>query len=137
MADQGFGTTITFQTGLFGEVRNVNGSNLSRADLETTHMTSTNGYRTYIPADLKDPGELQIQILWDPATKAAAIKTAIGAAAETITVTFPIKSGQTNPATWVCSGFMTNFDFDDPYDAIMTGTATLKLTGEPTFTAGS
>lgn len=137
MADQGFGTTITFQSGLFAEIRGVRRSGLARDSLETTHMGSTNGWRTFMPSDLKDPGEIEVDLLFDPATKMAAIKTAIAAAAETITITYPIKSGHTNPATDACSGFMTSFDSDDPHDAIMTGTAKLKLTGEPTFTAGS
>lgn len=137
MADQGFGTTITFQSGLFGEVKAANFSGLTRDELDTTHMTTTNGWMTFIPSDLKNAGEVSVEIHWHPHTKMAAIKTAMTAAAETITITAPVPTGGSSGATFACSGFMKSCDMGLPHDGLMTSTCVLKFTGEPTMTAGT
>lgn len=138
MADQGFGTTITFNSSLLtGQITGVGFSGMAREALDTTVMDSTNGWMTFIPSDLRDAGELSVDIKFNPHTKLAAIKTALTSAAESITVTFPVPTGGSSGATWVCSGFMTSFDCTDEMASIITGTVGIKFTGEPTLTAGS
>lgn len=132
--DVGFGTTITFASGFMAKITSVSWGGIAREPKETSHMTSTNGWRTFIPSDLKDPGELTVELQFD---KNAATKTNIGGAAETITVTFPVPAGGSTAATWACSGFMTSFEMADPMDDVMTATAGLKFSGEPTFTDGT
>jgi len=58
---------------------------------------ATDGFRPYIPDDLSEPGEIEAEAYFDP-TKA-------GAAAETITITYPKKAAGTSP-TLVGSGFL-------------------------------
>jgi len=137
MADQGFGTTITFQSGVFGEIKAANFSGITREELDTTHMGSTNGWKTFLASDLKDAGEVSVEIHWHPHTKMAALKTALTAAAETITVTAPVPTGGSVGATFVCSGFAKSWDMGMPHDGLMTSTVVLKFSGEPTMTAGS
>lgn len=132
MADQGFATTITFSSGFAAQVRSVQWAGLERVELETTHMTSTNGWKTFIPSDLKDPGTLTVELLFNPSTAPP-----ITGAAETVTVTFPIPSGGSTAATWAASGFLKTFDVTDPYDDVMTATASLKFSGTVTFTPGT
>lgn len=131
--DEGFGHSITFQTSYFtGWLRVTNWNNISREAIETTHSGSTGGKRTYMPSDLEDPGELQCDIMWRVDTKPP-----IDSAAETITLTFPVSTGNTTGATWAASGFLTNFSGACPYNGMMTATCTLKFTGDITVTAGS
>lgn len=137
MSDQGFGTTITFQSGLFGELTNLQFSGLERVPLETTHMLSPNGWQEFIPSDLSNAGECAVAIRWHPHTKLAAVKAAIKAPVELITITFPIPLGGSVAGYFACRGFLTKHENDTPHDNIMSGTGTIKFTGEPTMVAGS
>jgi len=128
VADEGFGTTISFSSGFLAEVQSVSLSGYERNAIETTHMTSTNGWRTFQPSDLKDPGTLSLDISFRPNDNIP-----ITGAAETVTVTFPVPSGGSTGATLACSGFLTKFDFTDPMDERMTATCELKLTAAPTW----
>lgn len=132
--DLGFGTTITFATGFLAKITGVSWGGIAREPKETSHMGTTNGWRTFIPSDLKDPGELTVELQFD---KNAATKTNLDGDPETITVTFPIPAGGTTAATWACEGFLTSFELSDPMDDVMTASAGIKFTGEPTFTDGT
>ena len=132
MADEGFGTTITFQTGFFAEIMSVGWDGLERGDIETSHMTTSSGWRTFQPSDLKNPGELTVEISFDPDEAPP-----ITAAAETVTVTFPIPTGGNTAATWACSGYMKSMSNAVPFDGKMTATCVIKFSGVPTFTPGT
>lgn len=138
MADQGFGTSITFQSSLFSaQITGVTISGVTREALDTTVMDTTSGAMTFIPSDLTDAGELQVQLKFHPHTKIAALKTALSAAAETITITFPVPTGGSSGATWSSSGFMTAFNITSEMGSIITADATIKFSGVATCTAGS
>ena len=133
--DIGWGATLTFQSGVIGRITAANWANFgAREARETSYMASTNGWRTYLPTDLKDPGDLTVEAWFD---KNAAIKTAVAAAAETTTVTAPIHAGGSSAFSSACSGFATGFSFDIPQDDVMSSTLTIKFTGEPTLTDGA
>lgn len=132
--DIGWGTTISFASSFLAKVTGVRWTGLAREARETSHMTSTNGWRTYLPTDLKDPGTLETDLLFD---KNAATKTNIASAPETVTVTYATPAGGSSGGTWACSGFMLTFDTDIPMDDVMTASSNIKFTGEPTFTDGS
>lgn len=135
MADVGTGTTITFGTSSFtAEVLNVNGVDVSRQPIDVTHMGST-GFREFIPTRLVDPGGAQVEILFDPNSQPP-----INQPAETITVTFPVPSGDSSGATLQFSGFVTDWDWGDPLEDKITANLTLKADGKavkPTWTASS
>lgn len=131
-ADQGFGLSITFSSGFMALIRSASWSGIAREPLDTTHMGSTNGAMTFIPSDLENAGELTVELLFDPDDGPP-----ITGAAETITVTFPIPAGGSTAATWACSGFLTSFEMTAPHDNLMTATATIKFSGEITFTDGT
>lgn len=132
MADGGYGTTITFSSGFCAQIKSVSWDGMERQELDTTHMTSTSGYMTFIPSDLKNVGELSVELLFNPSTSPP-----ITSAAETVTVTFPIPSGGSTAATWACSGFAKSFSQVIPHDDLMTQTIVIKFSGVPTFTAGT
>ena len=112
MADSGFGTSITFACGVFAEILSVDGPDLSRDPIETTHMGTTNGWKTFIPSDLKDGGTLSVEIAYVPGTSPP-----IAAAESTCTVTYP------DASTVSFEGFMTSFSPSVPIDDRMTASA--------------
>jgi hypothetical protein len=54
-----------------------------------------------------------------------------------VTITWPVPAGLTNAATWVFSGFMTDFKPSSHIEQLMEATATLKVSGGVTITAAS
>ncbi len=130
-ADTGYGVTVTFQSGLLASIRNIEFTS-SRGSVDTTHAGTTNGWMTFIPSDLIDPGEVSGTLIFDPQ---GAWKTAIGNAAETVTINYP--NVGTSGATDATSGFLTEISRAVPYDDVMTAECTIKLSGETTYTAGT
>lgn len=132
MADEGFGTTITFQSGFCAEILDVSWDGIERNAIDTSHMTTVDGWMTFLLSDLKDPGELTVELQFDPDESPP-----ITAAAETVTVTFPIPAGGSVAATWACSGGLTSMGIAVPHNDKMTASCKLKFSGAPTFTPGS
>lgn len=130
MADSGFGVTITFSSSFFAEILSVDPPSMSRAAIDTTHSGTSGGKATFIPSDIIDMGECNVEIAFNPSTDPP-----IDAVLETVTITFPISSGGMTAATWAFSGFMTNYTPTVPIDDRMTARCTLKVTGDITVTA--
>lgn len=129
MADSGFGVSISFSSTFLAQITNVTWSGISRSPIDTTYSGVSSGNATFIPSDIKDAGELQVELLFNPNDAPP-----IASAAETVTVTFPLPSGGNTAATWAASGFLTNFEVGIPIDDRMTATATIKLSGAITYT---
>jgi predicted secreted protein len=129
--DTGYGVAVTFQSGIVAKVRSVRIS-ASRDSLDATHASSANNAMEFIPQAFYDAGECEIEMLFNPAK---AWLTALTAVAETVTVTWP--NVGTSAGTWAASGFLKNIEIDAPYDDIMTVSATLKFTGQVTYTAAT
>lgn len=128
--DNGTGASITFGTSSFtANITAINGESIERASIETSHLGTTTA-RTFIPGDLFDPGSISLDIQFDPDTEPP-----WNGATETVTITFPLSSAGTTAADWEASGFMTSFDYGVPLEELMTGTMTVKLTGDITVTA--
>lgn len=116
------GLTITYQSGLLAEIIDFSWTGMEREAIDTTNFSSTTA-REYTPSTLYDPGELSVEMLFDPETDPT---TALAAAAETVTVTY---ADAAPASTMAASGFMTGFEIAGPLEDRMTATATLKLTG--------
>jgi len=127
--DVGAGIALTFNSGFFAEILSVDGPSLTRDPVETTHSTSSNNAKTFIPSDFYDPGELTVEINYDPDAEPP-----IDQAAETVTITYPTPSGGMTGATVAGSGFMTAFTPSSPIEDRMTATATIKFSGDLTWT---
>ena len=115
-----------------GELLNVSWSGISRPAIKTTHMSTTAaaqnfGEDTYIPGDFADPGELTLELNFNPDSTPPVQQADVAA---TITVTW------NGGATWACDGFMTGFELNCPMEEKMTCSATYKLTGDVTIVAG-
>lgn len=129
------GAAITFSSGFFAEVLNIDWSGISRESIDTTHFGTTQasagefGSRTFIPGDLSDPGELSVEMHFNPDDDVP-----IESVAETVTLTFDLVAGDTTPANWEGTGFMTSFDVGMPLEDKMTATAVIKFSGNITMT---
>jgi hypothetical protein len=128
---QGHSAAITFGTGFFAWITDINPSSMRREALETTHSATTTA-RTFIPEKLVNYGDLRVTMLFD-----ASKDPPIEGAAESITITYPMAAGATTAATWTGTGFMTAYEPTVPINGIMTATATIKWTGAVTVNAAS
>jgi hypothetical protein len=136
MADVGTGATFAFGTTPIAlDITSIETSGIARESVDVTTLANT-GARTFIPADLYDPGEISIEGLLDP-NLGDAIITKIGAVKENMTITFPIPSGGAAGSTFVASGFLTEFGTSVGIDEEMTFTATIKLSDTITWTDSS
>jgi len=132
--DVGTGTTITFATSAFtAQVMSLSASDITREDIDVTHMGST-VYKEFQPSDLVDGGSIEMEIGFDP----DAIPP-ISGASETITIAFPLPSGQITPADLAFSGYVSSWTWTAPMEEVMTATITIKVDGktDPVWTASA
>ena len=126
--DVGTGTTIAFGTSSFtAELLSLNGNDISREDIDVTHMGST-VYREFQPSDLVDGGTIDMELAFDPDEQPPVL-----AVAETITITFP--SSLANGATFVFTGYVNSWSWADPLEDKMTASCTIKVDGKGTAPA--
>jgi len=138
-ADIGTGTTITFGTsGFSAQITNVSHDDISRESVDTTHLgTQPAGSgklasRTSIAGDLADPGTITIEGHHD-----ADLVPPVEGAPETVTVTFPLGTGESTPSSWAATGQMLSYSYVAPLEDKCTFTATIKLSGNITVTAAA
>ncbi len=136
MADIGTGATITFATSAFAaNIMSINGGPVTRESIDTSHLGST-AARSFIPGDLHDPGEIELEFQFDtedPNTNPPPYDQA----AETVTIKFPLATGDSVPAQVSFTAFVTAFSFANPLEALVTGTMTLKISGALTWANAS
>lgn len=129
MTDTFTGTAIVFGTsGFSAELLSANIPSASRGSIDTTHAGTT-AARTFAPTDLIDWGDLEIELNFDPDEEPP-----LSGAAETITITWPLPAGGSTAATLAGSGFMTGFSISGTLEEKMTASATIKWTGDLTWT---
>lgn len=139
MADTGNTATVTFGTSsLTVAFDRVTIGSETREALEDSDLTTTN-YMTYLPADLRTPPIITFSYFFDQSDTSF---PSGGAAAETLTVTFPLKSGETSAATFTATGFIIDphGDIEIANNELMKGTLQFQCDGkttDPTFTAGA
>lgn len=139
MADTGNTSTIAFATSSFtASYEMIGGTEQSREALEDSHVGLAAGSeRTYIADDIFEGGGFESRFFWD---QSATVFPPIAGAAETITITYPLKSGEATAATLVGTGFLTRSKGPDLENSnLMRGEYTVKWDGKtgPTYTAGS
>lgn len=128
MADTGTGATLTLATtGSIGTIRSMTLPEAVVEDIETTDL-STTSQKTFIAADLADPGEMSAEVLFD----ATANSLETFGASETVTVTFPIHtSGNTTNATLAGTGYIKGQKFPDlSVGELQVYTLTIKFDGQ-------
>jgi len=105
-------------TNFFAEVLSLAHSGVERPSIDVSHLATTGG-RDFIPGDLVDWGQLELELLLDE-TALPPMLTAAGACV----VTF--KGG----STWTWTGFGMNWSTTNPFEDRVTSTLTVKISGD-------
>ena len=122
MSTIGTGSTVTFQSGLFAEIIELEWSGITRAVYETSNFATTGGM-TYEAGSLYDAGEISVRYAFDPEIDPT---TAIAAVSETVTVTF---ADAAPASTMAASGTMRDLTISVPLEDRVTANAVIKLSG--------
>lgn len=128
---QGHSISISFETGFFAWIIDVQPAKMSRAALETTNSATTT-QRTYRPEQLYTNGEMSVALQFNAATTPP-----IGSAASTCTITFPMAQGAVSATTWAGSAFLTRYEPQVPINGIMTANCVVQWAGAITITPAS
>lgn len=116
----GQGTTAVLTAGaIVGCVRSLTLPEITMDKIDASCL-ATVGFMKYIPGDLSDPGECQMEIIFDPTfdffdnpADAQDVDGVVGNV-DTLTITFPIgHAGNTTNATLTGTGFITNYSLPD------------------------
>ncbi|HEX9904630.1 MAG TPA: phage tail tube protein [Propylenella sp.] len=117
------------------EVNDIRWNGLATTQIEVTNHGSTGGFREYILTN-QDGGEVVFDVNYVPGAtthKNAAggfLKRWVDKTTDNYTVTWP----SSPVVTWSFAAIITNMDFSAPArDAALSGTVTLKVTGQPTL----
>lgn len=137
MADTGNGASITFGTSsLTLAVESIDIGDFDRQPIPVSTL-STTGQMESDPGDLEEVPEISIVVQWDQSYSTFPATTA---AAETITLTYPLKSGESTAATFAGTGMIIRVGSISIVNGdIMRATIVVKMDGKtgPTSTAGS
>jgi hypothetical protein len=129
--DIGQGTYVTFGT-IVGnasthyKVNSVSLGGVSRDVVDASHLLTTGG-KEFIASEYYDPGELSLEIHHDPALNPLNLLTNV-ATAQVCSIIFA--NGGTSTTKWSAYGFASSFEASAPKDDMMTGTLTIKLSGD-------
>ena len=103
-------------------------SERSRDAIETTHLGSS--AKTFKAASLIDYGEITVSYQNNPD-----LPVMVGKVAETWDILWPLETGETTPAQWTFSGFVTKqADGSFKVGDLVTGEITIRITGSITKT---
>jgi predicted secreted protein len=112
----------------------------SKSDLaDVTNMESIGGYREYL-ATLRDAGDVSFSGNYIPndATQQQLQTLFDGATLSAWQIVLPPGDGYpTSLGTWAFNAYVASNDYDLPHDKEGKISGKLKITGKPTFTAGS
>ncbi|MCK9518049.1 MAG: hypothetical protein M0R74_03315 [Dehalococcoidia bacterium] len=132
MPKLGYGTTFTWDGVTVAKLKSIGGIELSLDTVDVTTHDSADSYKEFIPG-LIDAGEISLEGLFDytDTTGQHAMLTDMNAReSKTAVITFPTATG----ATWTFTGYITKLKIGDaPVDDAIPFTASIKVTGKPTF----
>lgn len=131
-ADIGQGTFVTFGTSLNGtsgyKITGVNHGGMSRAVADATHMLTVGG-KEFVGSEIYDPGELSVEVLFDPSIKPINDFTNTSTM-QSLRVYWA--NGGNSTLMWSAYGFATGFEAGAQMEDMMSGTMTIKLSGSIT-----
>ena len=136
-----YGASVAFTaaTTLTGNIKSVKWSGLSRKEVDTTHLLSTNGMMTYIPGDMIEGGDVEIEAQYSTQLDYQALL--IANRCDTVTITFP-KRGTTCGAALATTAASIAFSVailsaepDFSNDNLLTIKFKLKISGSITTVA--
>lgn len=136
VSDAGSTIALTSSPTTLGEIMNPVPPNPTRDIIDVTHAASTGQAREFI-VGLIDYGECTFDLNWTPGNATDTLLRSISVEDETreYEITFPVVGG--NDQTVTFAAYLTAYERSAPVDGKMTGTVTLKVTGEPTWASVS
>jgi hypothetical protein len=128
--DIGQGTFVTFgsivgSAATHYKVNSVSLGGVSRDVVDASHLL-TSGGKEFIGSEYYDPGELTLEIHHDPSLNPVNLLTNVSTA-QAVSIIFA--NGGTTTARWSAYGFASAFEASAPKDDMMTGSLTIKLSG--------
>jgi len=128
--DIGQGTFVTFgsivgSAATHYKVNTVSLGGVSRDGVDASHLL-TSGGKEFIASEYYDPGELTLEIHHDPSLNPMNLLTNVSTA-QAVSIIFA--NGGTTTARWSAYGFASAFEASAPKDDMMTGSLTIKLSG--------
>lgn len=140
-SDTGNGATLTLSEDTTSyQIQNINIGGQSVEALDVSLLATTDD-KEYIPGDLAETPEINVQVLFDVTSGLPDLKST-----HTATVTFPLGPAQTTTtkATFSGTGFITSREWPELVnDQVQQATFVIKLDGgynsgtAPTYTAGA
>ena len=129
--DIGQGTFVTFGTVVGNaathyKVNSVSLGGVSRDVVDASHLLTTGG-KQFIASEFYDPGELSLEVHHDPSLNPVALLTNV-ATNQVCAIIFA--NGGTATLQWSAFGFASGFEASAPKDDMMTGSLTIKLSGD-------
>ncbi len=112
------------------ELTDISGPSMEADELDVTSHDSPNGYREYIQG-LKDAGEVTIEGNFLPAN--ATQGNLLSDYESGDVVNYQLVFPNSDSTTWGFAAFVTAFEPAAGVEDVLTFTATLKLTGQPTL----
>lgn len=119
----------TFET--IANVTNISGPDRKRETIDVTAHDSPGGWMEFI-GGLKDGGEVQLDINYDPAETTHDLDDDFDDDAPR-NYQIVILPGTDDEYTWTIKGVMTDLGDEFPYDDKMARSMTIKITGKPTL----
>lgn len=124
LVDTGTGAALVFTTSSWtAEIMSIEHSGVSREAIDVTHLGSTSA-RAFIPGDLYDPGELDVEYHHNPDNPPPFTATA-----EIVQIKFPLSGTITTASQDKISMFIVDLGKTIPLEDKMVGTIKLKCTG--------
>lgn len=123
------GATLTWNGQAVAEITKISGPSISVDMLDVTVHGSTDSFREFI-AGLRDGGEVTIEGKFhsgDTDGQIAFITDMTAGTSRTAVITGPTAAA----FTWTFTGLGSAFSIDEPHDAELTFTATIKVSGKP------
>ncbi len=130
-----FGSLFNWNAVDIAEIQTIGGPSQSMSEIEVTHHASTNGFRDFV-AGLRDGGEITLEgnFIKTDTTGQVAMHTDFQAGtARTWILKLP--GWAASAPQWTGSGYVKAFSVNLPFDGKLGFSATIRLTGKPTFTA--
>jgi hypothetical protein len=136
MAINGIGADLQKDNGgsyeSLGEIVDINGPNMSRNTIDTTHLGVTNGYSTFI-AGLRDPGQVTFTINYDRTAYDDLKADFESDILQSYAITLP----DDDNTAFMFDGLVTELPLTIPANDRVTGNITIQVSGEVTISSGT
>lgn len=121
-----FGSLLGTNPGTHYRVNSISWSGIQRGEpADVSHLLSN--AREFVSSEVYDPGEVSAEVQFDPSLD---FVSAMKSAATNQVVTLVFANGGTNLRAWSAFGHLQSFEAGATRDEVMTGTVTIKLSGE-------